>query len=160
MCRTHARAFVGERAYASVPFAWERVTILGALALEGMVAVMTVAAATTKAVMLAYLKEVLLPVLIRDKPKAILVMDNLSAHKSDEVRQCIEGAGFTLRFLPRYSPDYSPIEHGWSKVKGILRTKEPRSIDAVNQEIPAALDAISPADAKAWFNNCGYTAPD
>ena len=160
MCRTHARAPEGERAYASVPFAWERVTILGALALEGLVAVMTVAAATTKTVMLAFLKEVLLPVLIRDKPGAIIVMDNLSAHKSPEVRQCIEDAGFTLRLLPRYSPDYSPIEHGWSKMKGILRTKEPRSINEVNQELPAAIDAITPADAIAWFDNCGYVTPD
>jgi transposase len=123
-------------------------TILGALGLEGVVAAMTIAAGTTTAVFRAYLRDVLLPVLKQRKPNAILVMDNLSAHKGDEIRQLIEEAGFTAKFLPRYSPDFSPIEPCWSKMKTILREKEARSVEALDREMPsgslAAVMAILP----------------
>lgn len=158
--RSHARALAGERAFGSAPFAWKRVTILGALGLEGVVAAMTIAAGTTKAVFLAYLRDVLLPVLKQRKPKAILIMDNLSAHKGDEIRHVIEEAGFTTKFLPRYSPDFSPIEPCWSKMKTILREKEARSVEALDREMPSVLDAITPGDAKAWFDHCGYVTPN
>jgi transposase len=160
MTRTHARALAGERAFGSAPFAWKRVTILGALAMEGVMGAMTIVTGTTVAVFLAYLRDVLLPALHERKPKAILIMDNLSAHKGDEVRLAIEEAGFTRKFLPRYSPDFSPIEPCWSKVKTILREKEARSVEALDQEIPGALDAITPGDAKAWFDYCGYVTPN
>lgn len=160
MTRTHARALAGERAFGSAPFAWKRVTVLGALGVQGVIAAMTIAAGTTTVVFLAYLRQFLLPALKERQPKAILIMDNLSAHKSDEVRQAIEEAGFTSRFLPRYSPDFSPIEQCWSKMKAILREKEARSVEALDQELPSVLDAIIPENAQAWFNHCGYVTPN
>jgi transposase len=159
MVRSHARALEGERACGSAPFSWERVTMLGALGLEGMIAIMTVMAGTTIKVFIAFLENVLLPALKSQKPNAILVMDNLSAHRSDKVRKCIESAGFTLKFLPRYSPDFSPIEGCWSKMKTILRGKEARTVDEINRELPIVLEDITAENAKAWFGNSGYTTP-
>ncbi|MBK4723025.1 transposase [Azospirillum sp. YIM DDC1] len=102
----------------------------------------------------------LLPVLRRDKPDAVVVMDNLSAHKRTDVLATFEAAGIAVRFLPRYSPDLSPIEPGWSKLKGILRAKEARTVDALDRELGPALDAITATDAKAWFRICGYPNPN
>jgi transposase len=160
MTRSHARALAGERAFGSAPCAWKRVTVLGALGVEGVIAAMTIAAGTTTLVFLAYLRDCLLPALKERKPKAILIMDNLSAHKGDEIHRAIEEAGFTARFLPRYSPDFSPIEPCWSKMKTMLRDKEARSVEALDQEMPGVLDAITPGDAQAWFDHCGYVTPN
>jgi transposase len=161
MTRTHARAPRGERARGSVPCGgWPRVTLLGALGPEGVVAMMSIEAATSTAVFLAFLDHVLLPELARRRPGATLVMDNLAPHKAEAVRERIEGAGLRLRFLPRYSPDLNPIEPCWSKIKTLLRAKEARSVDALDRELPGILDAVTAQDARGWFRHCGYPAPD
>jgi transposase len=131
--------------------------VLGALALGGLVAVMTVAAATDWPVFQAFLQQVLIPALCRHKPGATIVMDHLAAHRIPQARALLESAGFTLLPLPRYSPDLSPIEPCWSKLKTLLRTVEPRSIAAIEEQIAPALDTITPADAKGWFRHCGYS---
>jgi transposase len=160
MTRTHARAPRGERARGSVPCGgWRRVTLLGASALDGPVAMMSVEAATSTPVLLAFLDHVLLPELAR-RPGATVVMDNLAPHKAEAVRERIEGAGLKLRFLPRYSPDFSPIEPCWSKIKTLLRAKKGRSVEALDGELPAILSAISARDARGWFRCCGYRAPN
>jgi transposase len=160
MTRTHARAPRGERARGSIPCGgWRRVTLLGALGLDGVVAMMSVEAATSTPVFLAFLDQVLLPELVR-RPGAVLVMDNLAPHKAEAVRERIEGAGLGLRFLPRYSPDLSPIEPCWSKIKALLRAKEARSVEALDRELPDILAAISAQDARGWFRHCGYLAPN
>ena len=105
------------RAFGSVPFGhYERLTVLGALARDGLGVVMTLAAAPTKAIFLAFLRQVRIPVLRQSKPGATVLMDNLSAHKSDEVATVLQDAGFNLVYLPRYSPDLSPLDPCWSKV--------------------------------------------
>jgi transposase len=158
MARTHARAPRGERARGSIPCGgWRRVTLLGALGLEGVVAMMSVEAATSTPVFLAFLDQVLLPEMAR-RPGATVVMDNLAPHKAQAVRERIEGAGLKLRLLPRYSPDFSPIEPCWSKIKTLLRAREARSVEALDRELPAVLDAISAQDAHGWFRSCGYPA--
>lgn len=157
MTPTHARAPRGQRALGSVPCgSWHRVTVLGALSAEGMLAAMSIEASTSSAVFLAFVEQVLLPVLRRDKPGAVVVMDNLSAHKRADILAAFETAGIRVRFLPRYSPDLSPIEPGWAKLKGILRAKEARTVNALNEELGPALNAITATDAKAWFKLCGY----
>nr|WP_246500142.1 IS630 family transposase [Azospirillum soli] len=157
MTPTQARAPRGERAWGSVPCgSWHRVTVLGALSADGMLAAMSIEASTSAAVFLAFVEQVLIPVLQREKPDAVVVMDNLSAHKRADILATFKAAGVAVRFLPRYSPDLSPIEPGWSKLKSILRTKEARAVDALNRELGPALDAITATDAKAWFKLCGY----
>ena len=137
---------------------WERVTILGALGIEGIVGAMSVAAATDGSVFHAYLERVLLPELRRVKPDAVLIMDNLAAHKAEAVRALLDGSGFTYRYLPPYSPDLNPIEPAWSKMKALLRGAAARTKDALHAALGPALDALTPADARGWFRHCGYAA--
>jgi transposase len=117
---------------------------------------MTVPAATDWPVFQAFLQQVLIPHLHRHKPGATIVMDNLAAHRIPQARALLAAAGFSLLPLPRYSPDLSPIELCWSKLKTPLRTAEPRSIAAIEEHIVPALDTITPQDAKGWFRHCGY----
>jgi transposase len=135
-------------------------TVLGALSSEGMVAAMSIQAATTTQVFLAFLRAVLIPELRRRHPGATVLMDNLSAHKPKAIETVLTGAGFKLLYLPRYSPDLAPIEPGWSKLKNALRTAEARTSEALDAALATALDSITPADAHGWFNLCGYSFPD
>lgn len=157
MTRLHARAAAGARACGPVPCGhWHRLTLLGALSLDGMIAAMTIEAATSAVVFLAYVQQVLIPALLRLKPHAVIVMDNLSAHRAATVIKALTKAGFEIRFLPRYSPDLSPIEPCWSKVKAFFRAKGARSVEHLNQEAGPALDTITPNDARGCFIHCGY----
>ena len=156
LTRAYARAPAGQRAVGRVPGGnWRRLTILGAMARDGLVAVMTVAAATSTAVFLAFIESVLIPAL-RARPGTLVVMDNLAPHKAACVRAALDRAGLEHRYLPAYSPDMNPIEPCWSKLKGDLRSAAPRRIDALNNALPSALNAITPDDARAWFYHCGY----
>jgi transposase len=160
LTRTYARAAPGERAVGTVPWGqWQRLTVLGALGLEGVVASMSIAAATTGAVFLAFLEQVLIPAL-RGRPDAIVVMDNLGAHKAERVRRALEAAKISYRHLPSYSPDLNPIEPCWSKLKGRLRAKAARTREALEAELGPALATISAQDARGWFRLCGYPAPN
>jgi transposase len=85
-----------------------------------------------------------------------VVMDNLSAHKGARVRQLVEERGCELLYLPAYSPDLSPIEEAFSKIKGILRKAQSRSREALVEAMGRALDAITPQDARGFFEHCGY----
>ena len=161
MTRLYARAPQGDRARGSAPCGhWRRLTVLGALSSQGMVAAMSIAAATTTQVFLAFLRAVLVPELRRHHPGAIVLMDNLSAHKSKAVERVLTEAGFELLYLPRYSPDLSPIEPGWSKLKSVLRAVKARTPEALDAALAPALDSITPADACGWFNLCGYSIPN
>jgi hypothetical protein len=144
------------RRAASAPGHWRRLTVLGALALGGLGAVMTVAVATDWPVFQAVLQQVLIPALRRHKPAATIVIDHRAAHRIPQARVLLEGAGFTLLPLPRYSPDLAPIEPCWSKLKTLRRAAEPRSIAAIDEQIGPALDTITLQDAKGWFRHCGY----
>ena len=116
----------------SVPFGnWKRLSVLSALGIEGFLAAMSVEAATDGAIFAAYLEQVLLPVLRERKPDAVLVMDNLRPHKTPEVQAVLDGSGFPYRYLPSYSPDLSPIEPGWAKVKSYLRRVAARTVEAL-----------------------------
>jgi transposase len=160
MTRLYARAPRGERAHGSAPGGWRRLTVLGALSEAGMVAAMSIAAATTTRVFVAFLEAVLIPELRRRHPGATVLMDNLSAHKPKPVETALTKAGFKLLYLPRYSPDLSPIEPGWSKLKSLLRATEARTQEALETALTPALDSITPADARGWFNHCGYSFPN
>jgi transposase len=161
MSRLHGRSPRGARACASAPFGhWTRITVLGALGADGIVGAMGVEAATGAAVFHAYLDEVLLPELRRTKPDAVLVMDNLPAHKAPKVRALLDRSGFAYRYLPAYSPDLNPIEPAWAKVKAELRRVAARTVDALHEALGPALGAITPQHAAGFFRHCGYSRPD
>jgi transposase len=157
MARRYGRSPRGQRARAKVPFGgWKRLSVLGAIGMEGMIAAMSVAAATDSATFTAYLEQVLLPQLRRCKPDAVLVMDNLRAHKTTEVQTVLDQSGFAWHYLPSYSPDLNPIEPGWAKVKSHLRRVAARTVEALEQALGPALASITAQDAAAFFRHCGY----
>ena len=157
MARTHARAPRGQRAYGSIPLgSWQRLTVLGALACDGLVATMSIEASTSTSVLLAYLEQVLVPKLRQVKPDAILMMDNLRPHRATEVRELLDRAGIGLLYLPRYSPEFNPIEPAWAKMKERLKAKAARTLEALEAELKPALETITPKDAKGWIRHAGY----
>jgi transposase len=152
MTRLYARSLGGRRIYESTPGGhWNIMTILGAMSLRGMVATMTIEAATDAEIFLAYIEHVLCPAL---KPGDVVVMDNLSSHKVNGVRKRIEEAGAAVMYLPPYSPDLNPIEKAWAKLKQLLRAAKARSKETLDQAIAEALKLISADNAKAWFKHC------
>jgi transposase len=144
----------GERARCSVPRnRGPNTTLLASMTAEGMGACLAVQGATTRIVFETYIEKVLLPSLRHEQ---VVVMDNLSAHKGERIRELLESAGCELLYLPAYSPDFSPIEEAFSKVKGLLRKAEARSREALVEAIGKALDTITVRDARGFFEHCGY----
>ena len=155
MAPAHARAPRGRRAVGRVPGGWRRLAILGAIAVDGLVAAMAVAAATTTQMFLALVAQVLLPA-PRERPGRVVVMDNLAPHKAACVQAAVEAAGIGCRYLPPHSPDRNPIEPGWAKVKAELRRAEARDLDQRDAALPRALDQITPSNAQGWLRHAGY----
>ena len=120
-----------------------------------MGASLVVEGSTNGAVFQTYLEDVLCPTLKRGQ---VVVMDNLSAHKGEKVRELIEGEGCELIYLPPYSPDFNPIEGAFSKLKSYLRAACARSQDTLMEIIGKALSTISASDAEGYFEHCGYRA--
>ena len=153
MSRLLARAVHGKRAVGSIPGnKGGNVSLIGALNLDGIVAAMTVPGSTNTAVFLTYVNQVLLPQLWKG---AIVVMDNLKVHHAERVRVAIESVGAKVKFLPPYSPDLSPIELCWSKLKQFLRSYEARTPESLDQAMCEAVNYITEDDAFGWFNHCG-----
>ena len=150
----YARAPKGERAYGKAPRNWgKNVTLIASMSAEGIGAAMSVEGATDGAAFEAYVKHFLVPTL---EAGQIVVMDNLQVHKMKRVRELVEGSGAEVLFLPPYSPDFSPIEEAFSKVKTILRRIGARTREALLEATSDALSAVSSADARGWFGHCGY----
>ena len=150
----YARAPRGERAYGQVPRNTPtNTTLIASLSTTGMGPAMTLPGATDTIAFEVYLEQLLVPSL---SPGQIVAMDQLSAHKSERVRELIEGAGCEVWYLPSYSPDLSPIEQAFSKLKELLRRAEARTQQALEAALAEALDAISSSDALAYFAHCGY----
>ena len=149
MTRLYARSLGGKRIHESTPGGhWKVMTILGAMSLRGMVATMTIEEATDADIFLAYVEHVLCPAL---KPGDVVVMDNLSSHKVNGVREWIKKAGAEVLYLPPYSPDLNPIEKAWAKLKQLLRAAKARTKEALDQAIAQLLPLLTAEDAKAWF---------
>jgi transposase len=144
----------GERARCSVPRnRGPNTTLLASMTAEGMGPCLAVQGATTRVVFEAYIEKVLVPSLRRGQ---VVVMDNLSAHKGERVRELVRSAGCELLYLPPYSPDFSPIEEAFSKVKGLLRKAQARSREALVEAMGKALNAVTARDARRFFEHCGY----
>ena len=160
LTRAYGRAPRGRRATGKVPRGgWQRLTVIGALALDGgVVASVSINAATSTAVFLAFVEQVLTPAL-RGRPGTIVVMDNSAAHKAEAVRDALDRAGLHPRYLPPYSPDLNPIEQAWSKLKTRLRAVGARSREALGTALGPALATITARDAGGWFRLAGYVTP-
>jgi transposase len=156
MARTHGRARRGERLRMGFPHGHRKTTTLVAgLRVSGMVAPMVLDGPINGDWFEAYVAQVLIPEL---RPGDVVIMDNLSSHKRVAIRELIEAAGASLRFLPPYSPDFNPIEKAFAKLKALLRKAAERTVDALWSRIGHIVDLFSPAECTNYFSSCGYDA--
>ena len=154
LTRLYGRATRGERVVEATPgTSGPHYTLVAALGLKGVQAPLLFEGAMTRLTFEVYIEDVLAPTLRRGE---IVLMDNLSAHKGDQVRATLEARGVQVIFLPPYSPDLNPIEKCWAKVKQALRTAKARTWDDLLVAVRQALLSVSPNDVLAWFAHCGY----
>ena len=144
----------GQRAWGQAPTnRGKNTTLLAAMSAEGLLTTMTVEGAADTEAFLLYLDKFLCPAL---RPGKTVLMDNLRVHKAEAVRERIEARSCRLVFLPRYSPDFNPIEGAFSKLKAFLRRVQARTREALEAAIGAGLQTITAQDARGWFEHCGY----
>ena len=154
MSRTYGRAPAGERVRATIPGAWKNVTLISGLRCAGVVAPMALPGATDQTVFETYVQQALVPELHAGD---VVVWDNLSSHKSAKAVAAIEAVGARVEPLPVYSPDLSPIEEMFSKVKGGLRSAAARTVDTVIGAMGTVLNHVTQHDALGWFRDrCSY----
>jgi transposase len=150
----YARAPKGQRATDSVPRnRGKNTTLIASLSVEGIGASMIIEGAANGAAFEAYVEHILVPSLQEGQ---MVVMDNLRVHKTARVRQLIEEKGCQLWFLPAYSPDFSPIEEAFSKLKTVLRRSKARTRETLEEAIVQALLTVTSQDAHGWFEHGGY----
>lgn len=154
MTPLYAYAPRGARAVGKVPRNYGAIiTTIASLSPSGMGPALVLDGAADSAAFAAYVEQLLAPSL---RPGQIVILDNLSIHLGPRVKQAIEARGCRLLFLPAYSPDFSPIEEAFSKLKTLLRRAGARSREALQEAIATALDCITSTDALGWFTHCGY----
>jgi transposase len=150
MTRRYGRAPIGERVVGSAPGDWETVTFIAGLRPSGVVAPFAFAGATDQEAFQTYVDKVLVPVL---GPGDVVVWDNLKPHKSRHVVVAVQATGARVEPLPPYSPDETPIEEMFSKVKTYLRKVAARTKDTVLQALGEALNWVTPKDSLGWFHD-------
>ena len=156
MTRRYGRCMRGQRLVHPVPHGhWKTTTFVVVLRMDGLTAPTVIDGAMNGEVFEAYVRQQLVPTL---RPGDVVIMDNLSSHKREDVRLAIESAGATLRYLPPYSPDLNPIELMFAKLKALLRREEERQVDALWAFLGKAIDAFSPQECRNYFRHCGYIA--
>jgi transposase len=154
MTRRYGRSPKGQRLVCAVPHGhWKTTTFVAALRTDGLTAPMVVDGAMTGDVFVAYVRQVLVPTL---RPGDVVVMDNLICHKRVAVKQAIEAVGAKVLYLPPYSPDLNPIELAFSKLKGLLRAAEKRTIDGLWDFLGKVLEAFAPDEGRRYIQHCGY----
>jgi transposase len=157
MTPLYAYAPRGERAVGKVPRNYgANLTLIASLSLQGMGEAFLLDGSADAAAFETYIEQILAPSL---RPGQMVILDNLSTHQGPKVRQAIENKGCQLLFLPAYSPDFSPIEGAFSKLKTILRRVGARTREALQEAIIQALPALTDQDALGWFLHCGYPPP-
>jgi transposase len=154
LTRLYGRATPGVRVVESTTgYSGPHYTVVAALGLDGINAPWVFEGAMSSLAFETYVEHVLLPTV---KPGDLVLLDNLSSHKREEIRAQVEQRGARLQFLPPYSPDLNPIELCWSKIKTALRSAKARTFDTLVEALCNALRAIDSADVLAWFAHCGY----
>jgi transposase len=150
MARTHGRSPAGTRVHASTPGSWKNVTLIAGLRLSAVGATLAFEGATDQQAFRTYVEEVLVPAV---QPGDVVVWDNLRVHEDAEVIRALEAAGARVEPLPPYSPDLSPIEEMFSKIKELLRTLGARTVTAVMEALGIALKLVTPSDIQGWFQH-------
>jgi transposase len=154
LTRLYGRAPIGKRLYDYVPDCrFERMTIVSSLRIDGTTEALVFDGALDGEMFEEYVRKCLTPTL---KEGDIVVMDNLSSHKREGLREIVEEVGARIEYLPAYSPDFNPVENMWSKLKSQLRKVKERSKDVLFEAVGEALEMITPQDAEGWFRHCGY----
>jgi len=154
MTRQNARSARGSRVYDFQPFyRGIKVTVIGAISFKQVLAVMTLNGSMDGKAFKVFVKQCLLPHLWDG---AVVVMDNLPAHKVKEIEPLIQSVGASLLYQSPYSPDFNPIELWWSQLKAFLRSFSPSTAKMVDILIATALDLINPRHLKHWFTSCCY----
>ena len=155
MTRRYGRAPKGERAHDSAPRNYgAHTSLIGAMGLRGLVATLTVEGAVDAEVFNAYAERVLGPRLRRGD---VVVLDNLGAHRASRIEEVAESRGAQVLWLAPYSPDFSPIEQCWSKIKAYLRGAKARTQEQLDQALAAAIKMVTKSDIRGWFKHCGYS---
>ena len=153
MARRYGRAPRGVRLRAAVPHGHrKKTTLVAGLRLSGVTAPQLLDGSINGESFLEYVRQVLVPALA---PGDIVVIDNLSSHKSHPVREAIEAAGAQLLFLPPYSPDFNPIEKAFSKLKALLRKAAERTVSGLHQAILRILAAFTASECANYFASAG-----
>ncbi|SIO19004.1 Transposase [Singulisphaera sp. GP187] len=150
MTRTYGRAPVGQRVYATTPGHWESITLTSGMHLSGVTATLAFPGATNTDVFEGYVEQVLVPDL---KPGDVVIWDNLKPHQSEDAIEAVETAGAEVVPLPPWSPDLTPIEEMFSKVKGAMRTAAARTTEAVYAAFGSALHDVTPENIAGWFQD-------
>ena len=154
LTRLFARADKGKRAHSKRPMKrGKNVSLIGAIGLKGVITQISLIGATDGLTFEAFISQKLVPQLWEG---AYVIMDNCSIHKSQEIEALIQAAGANLIYLPPYSPDFSPIENCWSKIKSILRSLGARNYPDLAKAIEAAFNRVSLQDIQSWFTHCCY----
>jgi transposase len=154
MVRRYGRARRGERLIDYSPHGhWKTTTFVSALRHDQMTAPMVVDGAMSTPIFVAYIQQVLLKEL---RPGDIVVMDNLSSHKSARIRELIESAGAKLAYLPPYSPDLNPIENAFSKLKWLLKSAAERTVEGLWECVGQILERFSKSECLNYLKHCGY----
>jgi len=154
MARRYARAPRGQRAYGRVPRNHgSNLSVIGAVGLRGVVASLSVAGAVDTIAFDVFVHRVLLPAL---QPGDVVLLDNLKVHPASQIETAVRQAQGAVLFLPPYSPDFSPIEQCWSKLKTFLRGAKARTTRRLQRALRAGLQTITPQDLQGWFRHCGY----
>jgi transposase len=154
MTRSHGRCARGKRLAGKAPFGhWHTSTFIAALRCDRIEAPAVIDGPVNGIIFQAYVEQCLAPTL---QPGDIVIMDNLSSHKRQAVREAIEARGAKLRFLPPYSPDLNPIEQVFAKLKTLLRKAQERTRDGLWKQIGTLLDQFSQQECRNYFLNAGY----
>jgi transposase len=154
MVRRYGRAPCGQRLIDYAPHGhWKTTTYVAALRHDRLTAPMVVDGPVDTSIFLAYVEQVLAKTL---QPGDIVIMDNLSSHKSPKVRQLIEAAGAELAYLPPYSPDLNPIEMVFSKIKWLLASAAERTVEGLWDRVGLIENQFMPAECTRYLRHCGY----
>ncbi len=154
MTRRYGRAAKGARAVQSAPTnRGVNLSVISAVRLQGVVASMSVKGAIDTPIFDTYINELFVPQI---QARDVVLLDNLPVHLASHIEAMVASVKGEVWWLPSYSPDFSPIEPFWSKVKTCVRGKEPRTEPQLNTALTAAINSVSVADIDGWFKHCGY----